>query len=66
MVVWSKDHVIVIDFHIVERWKFLVEYCKLETGWALWRKAEDHQLGRAERVLWKAGPSKVVALVCVA
>jgi hypothetical protein len=28
-------------------------------------KVEDSRLGRAGRVLWKAGTSKVVALTCV-
>jgi hypothetical protein len=34
-------------------------------GGALRWKAEDRRLGRAGRVVWKAGTSKVVALACV-
>jgi hypothetical protein len=32
---------------------------------ALRWKAEDRRLGRSGSVIWKAGTSKVVALVCV-
>jgi hypothetical protein len=32
---------------------------------ALRWKVEDHRLGRAGSVMWKAGTSKVVAFICV-
>jgi hypothetical protein len=32
---------------------------------ALWWKAEDRRLGRAGRVMWKVGTSKVIAPVYV-
>jgi hypothetical protein len=66
MVVWSKDHVREIGFHYA--WSLEVS-CGALFNWrpdgALRQKAEDRQLGRAWRVMWKAGTSKVVALVCV-
>jgi hypothetical protein len=66
MVVLSKDNLTAIGFHYT--WSLEVS-CGALFNWradgALWWKAEDRRLGRAGRVMWKVGTSKVVAPVYI-
>jgi hypothetical protein len=60
-----EDHVSVIGFLLSSLEGSCGTLVKWRPGGALRWKAEDRRLGRAGRVMWKAGTSKVVAPACV-